>query len=68
MNVRNKFTLRWEHSDGQHTKLSLIDPVGLNCGTLTIRTADLGLLAHGEWKGDIDWQDCPQKFIPEACA
>lgn len=62
--IRNRFKLRWEHSDSQHTSLVLFDPCGTNCGGLTVRTADLGLL-FCEWRGDWDWMDCPLKFIPD---
>lgn len=61
--IRNRFTLRWERSDAKNTSLSLLDAHKSNCGTITVRTQQLGLL-FCEWRGDWDWQACPLEFIP----
>ncbi len=53
--MRKKFKLRCDSTNSMHTRFTMFDQVGANCGNITVRTADvLDFIAH-DWAGDVDW-------------
>jgi len=60
------FLIRCENWNREHTKFSLFDPAGANCGFITIRTQDLSAFIDTKnWNGRIDWNG---KLSPEETA
>ena len=49
-----KFKLTCTFSNPGHTRFTLFDYEGANCGQLTLRTKDVDYFLDA-WLGDIDW-------------
>lgn len=48
----------------EHVKFNVFDGVGANCGTLTIRTADVVNFLRDNWRGNLFWHGrMPQDFL-----
>jgi hypothetical protein len=51
-----RFKLRCEDSNEHHTKFTLFDAAGANCGRITVRTEDVwDLIGKFNWDGTVDW-------------
>jgi len=53
--MRRSFKLRCESRNANHTKFSIFDQTGANCGTLTVRSQDAEDFVRFDWNGDVDW-------------
>jgi hypothetical protein len=61
MNNYRKFKLRCTGTNTRHTKFTLFDASGANCGAICIETTDVVLLIGRDFQGDLDWNG----FVPE---
>lgn len=52
-----RFRISCIETNQRHTKFTLYDPHGANCGVITILTDDVRLFLQRSWNGDIFWHD-----------
>lgn len=67
MNNYLKFKLRCEDTNQKHTRFTLFDGGGANCGSIRIDTADVIILIGRDFHGHVDWNGVvpePLKTIP----
>lgn len=53
--MRKQFKLRCDSSNSKHTRFTMFDPAGANCGSICINTCDVVPFMGQDWNGEIDW-------------
>jgi hypothetical protein len=61
-----RFSFRCEEWTKVHVRFSLFDPVGANCGVITLRVEDvLDFISKTNWNGGINWNGrIPEEGLP----
>jgi hypothetical protein len=54
-----KYTLRWLSTNARHTRFTVFDHTGANCGDITVLTVDAKEFVDNNWDGAVDWGNAP---------
>ncbi len=52
-----KYKLECKKADPTHVKFAVYDPVGANCGTISVLTSDVRNFVARSWNGNVDWKE-----------